>query len=36
MDIYENGKESVDWTHLAQDTNRFQVHVKAIMNLLLP
>ena len=34
IDIDETGKESVDWIHLAQDTNWFQVFVKTIMKLL--
>ena len=36
IDVDEIGKESVDWIHLAQDTNRVQVFVKTIINLLVP
>jgi hypothetical protein len=36
MDLRETGWEGVDWMHLAQHKDQWQVLVNTIMNLLVP
>jgi hypothetical protein len=33
MDLRETGWESVDWMHLAQDRDQWQILVNAVMNI---
>jgi hypothetical protein len=36
VDIWETGWEGVDWTHLAQDRDKWQAVVNTVMNLRVP
>jgi CRISPR/Cas system-associated protein Cas7 (RAMP superfamily) len=36
MDLQEVGFESMDWINVAEDTDRWQTLVNAVMNLLVP